>query len=260
VIRQPHLGASRARTAGTLAARGRFVQYLDADDVLLPSTIENRVGALEASAADVAYCDWIRWEGSAGGTFTDVETVARELGPRPDIDLLTTSWWPPGALLYRRTLVDRIGPWREDLPIIQDARFALDAALAGARFVHVPSVGVRYRVHGDTSLSRSNRPAFLEDCLSSASQVHDAWQAACALDDDRRQALLMVYGGLTRAFFSIDPARSAAALARARSLDPAFVPGPDGLRALTRLVGYASAERLAARWRQAKTRWRQVAS
>jgi len=53
-------------------------------------------------------------------------------------------WLPPAAILYRRALVDRIGGWRSNLRIVQDARFLFDAAAQGARFAHVPGVGALY--------------------------------------------------------------------------------------------------------------------
>ena len=37
----------------------------------------------------------------------------------------------------------------------EDARYTLDTALAGARFVHVPGVSARYRVTRAPSLSRT---------------------------------------------------------------------------------------------------------
>ncbi len=55
LIRQAGSGVSRARNAGTAAATAPFVQYLDADDVLLPGTLAARVSALERHQADVAY-------------------------------------------------------------------------------------------------------------------------------------------------------------------------------------------------------------
>ena len=62
LIRQTGSGVSHARNTGTAAASAPFVQYLDADDVLMPETLAARVSALEESQADVAYCDWQRWQ------------------------------------------------------------------------------------------------------------------------------------------------------------------------------------------------------
>jgi glycosyltransferase involved in cell wall biosynthesis len=252
VIRQSRLGPSRARTAGTAAARGAFIQYLDADDELTPGTIGRRLAAIDASGADVAYCDWVRWEPDADGVFRETEVVADELGERPDVDLFTRCWWPPGALLYRRKIVDRVGPWREDLPIIQDARFALDAAVAGARFVHVHGVGLRYRQTPD-SLSHRDPLAFVLDRLRNARRAEEEGRAAGTLAQARRRALVDVYGSLARSLFVGDRARFHEVYAHLLELDPAFRPsGPPALRRLSALMGYPAAEHVAAAWRAAK--------
>ncbi len=253
VIRQEQQGVGAARNAGTQIARGAFLQYLDADDVLAPGAVRARVNALNTSGADIAYSDWVRWERQPDGSFEVGRFVTRKLGGRPEIELLQDAWWPPGALLYRRSFVDRILPWRVDLPIIQDARFQLDAALAGGRFVHVTGVGLKYRVHGGTSLSQRDPHAFTLDCFNSAAELDDRWRREGGLDDDRRRALVAVYEHVARAFFSWDRSRFGAAVARLKALEPKFRPtGPPTLRALSTVVGYPAAVQVALWWRQLK--------
>jgi glycosyltransferase involved in cell wall biosynthesis len=253
ILSQAPQGASRARTAGTLAARGRYVQYLDADDVLLTGAVDARVTALERAGGDVAYSDWVRYERQADGEFQDGEIVTRQLGPRPELEVFTDAWWPPGALLYRRATVDRIGPWREDLPIIQDARFLLDAALCNSRFVHVPGVGLRYRVHGPTSLSRRDPHAFAADCFRNARDVHARWEGNGGLDPERRRALLWVYGHIARGSFVADQQLFEATLRELLRLDPVYRPEhPWTLRLASTVLGYRRAEHLAVAWRGLK--------
>jgi len=253
LIRQAASGVSRARNAGTAAASAPFVQYLDADDVLLPGTLAARVAVLDESHADVAYCDWQRWQRGEDGVFGPGDEVHRVLGDRPDLELLDDAWWPPGALLYRRALVDRLLPWREDLPVIQDARFQQDAAFAGARFVHVASLGLRYRVHEGGSLSRRDPVAFIDDCFRNISDLQQRWEASGTLDEERRRALLRGYSFVVRSYFQRNRAKFDVALKRARTLDPRFIPdGPRSLRLLSHAVGYRAAEHVAAGWRRAK--------
>ena len=67
-----------------------LVQYLDADDVLMPETLAARLDVLEQTGDDVALTAWVRWERQIDGKFVAGETVRRRLGPRPDVDLLKT--------------------------------------------------------------------------------------------------------------------------------------------------------------------------
>ena len=75
----PNRGASAARNRGTALARGEFIQYLDADDLLLPEAIERRVNVLQATGADVAYSDWEKLIERAEGVFEIGERVARRI-------------------------------------------------------------------------------------------------------------------------------------------------------------------------------------
>lgn len=52
----PHSGPALARNAGIDAARGEFVQFLDADDTIDPTKIELQIGCMDADAGWV-FCD-----------------------------------------------------------------------------------------------------------------------------------------------------------------------------------------------------------
>lgn len=52
-IHQPNRGVSLARQAGLEAARGEWIQFLDADDELLPGALGALVAKAEATGADI---------------------------------------------------------------------------------------------------------------------------------------------------------------------------------------------------------------
>src|SRR5262249_49028573 len=160
----PHRGASAARNRGTALARGEFIQYLDADDLLTRDAVAHRVAVLQETGFDVAYSDWETLSEVQSNVFEECEHVARrieDVHPVLEIALMTSFWAPPAALTYRRTIVNEIGGWKEWLPVLEDTRFMQDAALAGGKFVHSPGVGAKYRVHHGASLSRGNHVAFV---------------------------------------------------------------------------------------------------
>lgn len=220
IIQQPHSGVSRARNVGTRATSGRYIQYLDADDLLEPGTLAARVAALERSVADIAYCDWCVWERQRDGSFGCGPNSSRTLGPRPDVELLTDAWWPPGAVLFRRNIVEQIGPWNEGLRTNQDMRFLLCAASMGAAFIKVVQLGLRYRVHGENSLSRGDSRGFLNDCYRNAIQVQYEWEMNGTLDELRREGLLRIYRHLSRVFQFIDDVILSEVTARIAALSP----------------------------------------
>lgn len=226
VERTPNQGASAARNRGTALAQGEFIQYLDADDLLRPKAVGQRVQALQQSGADVAYSDYQRLEENAEGVFQRGTSVARRLEDvhsDPVLAFLTDFWVPPAALLYRRTLVERIGSWNESLPVIQDARFALDAALCGARFIYVPGVSADHRIQRqDRSLSRRNRAAFVRDVFANASQVQALWEKDNVLTPERQNALARVYDFTARELLAIDYLLFRDNLQRLCAMQPGF--------------------------------------
>ncbi|MBW4646748.1 MAG: glycosyltransferase [Goleter apudmare HA4340-LM2] len=254
----PNRGASAARNRGTTLARGKFIQYLDADDILKPDALEKRVNALLNNNADVAYSDWQKLEEREDGKFYLGNIIARQIediNDDPQIALFTDFWAPPAALLYHRRIVEAIGFWNESLPIIQDARFLLDAALVGGKFIHVPGVQANYRVHKTaTSLSRRNFASFMEDCFQNACQVEEIWKAQGEITPQQRIALENVYGQTARFYFECDRLKFHQVLAKIHNLNPDYLPtGPKALRQLAKWFGYEQAEAIALHYRRLKS-------
>jgi len=77
VIRQENSGQGSARQAGLIAAEGEYVMFLDADDQLLPNSLEALLSRLDATAGAVlAYCRCFLWnpsEGSDENVMDDVD-------------------------------------------------------------------------------------------------------------------------------------------------------------------------------------------
>jgi glycosyltransferase involved in cell wall biosynthesis len=244
VVYQANQGASAARSAALLRARGRYVQYLDADDVLLPHALADRIAALEQSGADVAYSDYQSLRRGADGTFARAEVVSRHLesiDPDPQLACFGTFWLPPAALLYTRALTARLS-WSASLPVIQDARYLFDAARAGARFVHVEGVSALYREAADASLSRASSARFVRDVLTNTDEVARLWSADGPLDDRRRAALIDNYDYAARGLFREYPElaeRCAAELQRLGALRP--LGWPRIARTLHRTLGHRAA-------------------
>jgi glycosyltransferase involved in cell wall biosynthesis len=253
----PNRGVSVARNIGTKLATGEFIQYLDADDIILPTALEQKLNALEHNDADVAYSNWQKLEEQSDHTFEPGDVVARamkEIHRDPQIALFSDFWSPPAALLYRRRIIEKIGSWNETLPIIQDARFFLDAALWHGTFVHVPETLAIYRVHQTSSLSKRNKFAFTLDCYVNACQVQEFWQARDGITIERKTALLKVYGQVARFFFEHDRAKFHEILFRIYQLDSNYLPiEPQSLRFLSQCLGYERAELISLTYRQTKS-------
>ena len=102
-------GGNYARNRGFELASGAYIQYLDADDYILPEKIEQQVNALEKTGADVVYGDWRHQHHLSDGQvlMEDIKISAHQ----PDVlESLLSGWWvAPNALLYRRHAVEASG-------------------------------------------------------------------------------------------------------------------------------------------------------
>jgi glycosyltransferase involved in cell wall biosynthesis len=253
LIRTQNQGPSQARNLGTARATGEFIQYLDADDLLCPDKLTKQLAVLRETGADVAYGDWQYLSQNDLGQFVPDRIVRRQIQGDADIALFTHFWCPPAAYLFHQRIVKLVGGWRRNLPIIQDARFALDCALYGGQFVYVPGIMAKYRKHIDGSVSTHNRIAFVQDLLQIALEVELWWSSKALLDAARREALLQVYGQTARASFEDDQQTFLKAYAMLERLQPGYWPTtPRKLAILSRMFGYPRAETLAVQYRRLK--------
>lgn len=253
--RTENRGVSHARNHGTRLAVGELLHYLDADDVLLPGKVARQVRLLTETGADVVYGNWQELAADGAGGYQPGREVRRrweEVAADAEVAFFTDMWCPTGAYLYRRSFLDKVLPWKEWLPVIQDARFALDCAMAGARWAHDAEVGVLYRKHDAGSVSTRSRLAFLRDCAANAADVRARWAGRPA---GHQEALVRVHAALARQAYALDRPLFKTLHAALEEMRPGYLPaGPAHLRLAARLLGYARAEALALALRRLRGR------
>jgi len=163
LIEQTNSGAPSARNNGILNASGEFFQFLDSDDLLYPEKIKDQVAVLQnQKEVDGVYGDWNhgtteeyvlikgeKWE----------DTVSQFYGGRVIHTL---------SFLFRRQIVERIGPWDEALKRNQEVDFNLRGALVGGKFEYLPKPTGLWRAHeGERIISSSGAIRAIE--------FHEKW-------------------------------------------------------------------------------------
>lgn len=246
LLRTPNGGASRARNRGIAAATGAYLQFLDADDLLAPGKLARQLAALAERRADVAYGDWERATTAPDGRLVPTERVSRQIEGPAEIALFTSFWCPPAVYLFRRAIVERIGGWPPHLAVGEDARFVLDCALHGARFVYCPAIMARYRVHTSGSASSRDPFAFNRDVYRNALEIEAWWRTHGGLTAAREAAVVRVLEHVAQASYESHRPLFEQALADLERLQPSYRPHqPRSLALMSRLVGYRRAQALA---------------
>ena len=118
LIRQPNRGVSAARNAGLGAARGSLLAFLDSDDEWLPGKIEAQADFLGRYPDQVLVQTQERW--FRGGR--RVNPGRRHRKPAGDIFIpsLGLCLISPSAVMLRRSLLDEVGLFDENLPAAED--------------------------------------------------------------------------------------------------------------------------------------------
>jgi len=127
LLRRDHGGAAAARNAGIERARGRYLGFMDADDVWLEGKLEHDVALLGAHPeADLVFSA-MRMVDAAGRD--SGRTIRRWPGVLELRDLLIENRIGADTVLMRREAADRAGRFDEELPAGSDYDYWLRVAL-----------------------------------------------------------------------------------------------------------------------------------
>lgn len=196
-------GPGSARNLGTQKARGEFIQYLDADDILEPGKIKQQIEALLLQDADIAYGPWQDLDEIPGKGFADGVITDRLLKGDSEAAIISHFWCALHVYLFRRRILASV-IWNETLKVNEDVRFVFDCALRGANFIYLPSLMAKQRKHRQSTSRRCQR-YFFESCTENAIYAEAQWTKELRLNGERRRALADVYFYLAEISFLRDP-------------------------------------------------------
>jgi glycosyltransferase involved in cell wall biosynthesis len=256
IISQHNSGAAGARNRGWRSARGTWVQFLDADDLLEPQKIDVQVARTMCDGPiDVIYSDWQKliWSENAWKA-DDLRTPHIRNDALADI-LSDRNFLQLGSLLFRSSILDAVGGFDASHEPIEDVGLCVKIAISGGVFVKARSNGpvALYR-DVPRSFSKINHRRFIESCIKNAKLAEQYVRRNPHASSRIVEAIVDVYFTGARYFAGLDWRRFEEIVSDIEVLRPAFVPrAPPQLSVLSRIAGYRRAEKLAALYRKGKS-------
>jgi glycosyltransferase involved in cell wall biosynthesis len=241
----PNRGGCAARNRGIALSRGRYIQFLDADDYILPQKIEHQVSHLEATGDDGVYGDWLfQYHYNSDDSVSGNRFVKSD----PPGDLITAllegSWWvASNALLWQREAVIHAKGWDEQLRIGQDFDFFVSMLLSDSKVSYLPGQSSVYRHYGSPRVSSKHQVYMTVDFPRILSKAETALHAAGHLLPKYKEAMAQHYLRIARACYDTDRVRYRYLLGRALSLCPQLRPEVPLMYNLLRvIVGFEFAD------------------
>lgn len=144
---RPSGNAVRARNKGILESSGKYVAFLDSDDVAQPNRLELSLRYLEEYSLDVVYGDW---QVILDGTryidgFEDgkvVNSAEYDLNLLKNLNIICQS-----TVTIRKSIILKSGYIKNKMQYREDHEFWLRLAYNEANFKRIPEVLVKLRLH-----------------------------------------------------------------------------------------------------------------
>lgn len=151
-------GASAARNCGAEVARGAYLMFLDADDLIAPETLEELIGVVADVPNSIGFCDWRRLIKEGGRWRTAPAEVPL---PSEGSDVLGgwiegSSWIPTCSILWTSDAFERTGGWNESLSLNDDGELMMRALIHGVTLVRATGGLAYYRRHESRASVSSN--------------------------------------------------------------------------------------------------------
>lgn len=180
LICQENKGAAAARNAGLKVAKGDYIQFLDADDLLSPTKIEKQMGGLAGSQTHLSICHTIFFNDRENPVNGIHYKAWYSVGSDNTVDFLTKlyagnevmsgyggmitvhSWLTP------RAVIEKAGLWNENLSVDDDGEFFCRVVLAAEGIIFCEDVFNYYRKFDDQrSLSTQTSRKSIESTITS---------------------------------------------------------------------------------------------
>ncbi len=251
VISEGTPNAAASRNRAFQEAKGTFVRFLDADDLLAPDTTALQLERLRGAGGCIASSEWGRFYLSPADYRAQPDATWCDLSP---VDWLAHAFrgarpmMQCGMFLIPRELIEGAGGWDERLTLIDDFEFFTRLFLCAEEIRFTPGARLLYRSGNERSLSAQRSKAHAESAFLSIQLALDRLLAA-ENSPRTRTAAADVWQAFAYDFAAEQADLAEQAATRSAELGGSDLPFPGGPipQAIARLLGWRFARRLQAR-------------
>jgi glycosyltransferase involved in cell wall biosynthesis len=164
VIRLEGVGVSAARNAGMRIAKGRFIAFLDADDVWFPGKLDAQIRYFERhSEVGCVFGGFTKWHADKHGVFPEAADLMADCSDISECEPERSGWLYTRLLtgllvgmntaMIRREVFDSLGGFDESMRIGEDYLFWLKISRIHEMHALNGKVAL-YRIHAASAMSR----------------------------------------------------------------------------------------------------------
>lgn len=147
---QQNLGVSHARNVGMLKAKGEYISFCDADDIMMPAMIERLIKYQKELDVDIVCCNYVgskQWV-----THNEPSIMSNKREQVLSLEKYGGYVWNK---IFSRKLVDDIS-FDEDLNLCEDMLFLVKCISKGCKLAYVSDRLYSYEVGGVTTGASDN--------------------------------------------------------------------------------------------------------
>ncbi len=147
-------GAPAARNKGLKLAKGEWIQFLDADDLIMPEKINHQI-SLYKSQPNLSLIAGLYYN---RGVNSNTDIINSKLNPNKYTAAFINQCGITSSNLWKREDIEKVGGWNEDLKSSQEAELMFRLVLRQKEFIfdNIPYTVIRERESGQISQRNPN--------------------------------------------------------------------------------------------------------
>lgn len=152
-------GGNGARNYGYLMSNGKYIKWLDSDDLLGEYLLEKEIETIEKHNADLVFSSWINFD-SQQSPYNERNKLINT-NAESSYELLNAmgrfgDYNYPSCYLVRKKTITLSGLWNENLTINQDGEFFFRVLSNTKKIKAVQYLGTFHRVDSENKISQKN--------------------------------------------------------------------------------------------------------